>query len=339
MKPKIYKILILSLASIMFACQGKIPVKKINGVSLVASRDSLKPEQIAPMKKLYSNSVALMPFAFMPNIEEPELYFNNKRQWYGERKEGIKQAIALLQQQKLMIMLKPQIWIRNGHFTGDLKFKKEEDWKKFEQSYRDYLLLFAEVARDHNVEMLCVGTELFHFVNARPQFWEDLISEIREFYKGEIVYAENWDKANKIEIWKQLDYIGVDAYFPLSNEASPGLDELRSGWQPHKQMLRELSRKYNKPVIFTEYGYRSIDYAAREPWNSSREMNSINHKLQADALSALYDEFWSEPWFEGGFIWKWHQHENSGGMENNRFTPQNKPAEEVVKSYYKSFTD
>jgi len=27
----------------------------------------------------------------------------------------------------------------------------------------------------------------------------------------------------------------------------------------------------------------------------------------------------------------------AGGLENNRFTPQNKPAENVVKKYYQKF--
>ena len=80
-----------------------------------------------------------------------------------------------------------------------------------------------------------------------------------------------------------------------------------------------------------------MDFALKEPWNSNRDISDTNHNLQARALKVLYKEFWTQNWFAGGFLWKWHQHENSGGLDNNRFTPQNKPAENTVKEYYKKF--
>ena len=56
-----------------------------------------------------------------------------------------------------------------------------------------------------------------------------------------------------------------------------------------------------------------------------------------NATKALYDVFWKEEWFAGGFVWKWFlQHDKVGGENNNRFTPQNKPVEKVIQTYYKS---
>ncbi len=56
---------------------------------------------------------------------------------------------------------------------------------------------------------------------------------------------------------------------------------------------------------------------------------------QSVALEVLYDEFWQEDWFAGGFLWKWfHNHELAGGENNDRFTPQNKPAESLVRDFY-----
>lgn len=327
----------LILTAVLFSCQAEIPSRKINGISLVASRDSLSIKHLEPINSLNANAVALMPFAFISDIKEPELYFNMERQWFGERKEGIELAISLLREKNFKIMLKPQLWIRNGEFTGDLQFTSEADWEKFENSYREYILLYAMIATKYELEMFCIGTELFNFVDQRPEFWKNLVAEIRENYKGKLVYAENWDKVGQTPIWKQLDFIGVDAYFPLSEEVAPDVEEIRNGWKEHKQQLKELSSEYKKPVLFTEYGYRNIDYALKEPWNSDREIKTINHNLQARALSAIYEEFWTENWFAGGFLWKWHQHTDSGGLDNNRFTPQNKPAENVVRDYYKRF--
>ena len=193
------------------------------------------------------------------------------------------------------------------------------------------------ISEKHHIEILCIGTELYNFVKERPEFWTELIKDIRKVYKGKLVYAENWDKVDQVDIWSHLDFIGVDAYFPLSKEISPNEEKIKEGWQKHKTMLEALSSEYDKPILFTEYGYRSMDFALREPWNSKREFSDTNYNLQARALKVIYEEFWTQNWFAGGFLWKWHQHEGSGGLENDRFTPQNKPAENTVKEYYKKF--
>jgi hypothetical protein len=64
-------------------------------------------------------------------------------------------------------------------------------------------------------------------------------------------------------------------------------------------------------------------------------MTSVNLEAQVNTTRATFEELWSEDWFAGGFVWKWFiHHDRAGGLENNRFTPQNKPAEAVIKEYY-----
>ena len=49
----------------------------------------------------------------------------------------------------------------------------------------------------------------------------------------------------------------------------------------------------------------------------------------------MFEEAWSKPWIIGGFIWKWFpEHKNSGGEQHIGFTPQNKPAEHVLRHNY-----
>lgn len=329
--------LIMCCILLLKSCATKSENNKFNGLSLVASRDSLNPGHLDPLMETNANAVALTPYAFMRDKENPELIFNIERQWFGERAEGIEQAISLLKKQNLRIMIKPHLWLRNGDFTGDLKFSSEAEWETLEASYRKYILLYARISEKHQIEILCIGTELYNFVKDRPEFWKELIKDIRKVYKGKLVYAENWDKVDQVNIWKQLDLIGVDAYFPISEKISPTEEEISSGWLKHKKMLEAMSSEYNKPILFTEYGYRSMDFALKEPWNSNSDISDTNHNLQARALKVLYKEFWAENWFAGGFLWKWHQYENSGGLDNNRFTPQNKPAENTIKEYYNKF--
>lgn len=326
---------LIILLSVITSCQGQKSEVKLNGISLVASREAVLESHIRPILDVNANAVAVMPFAFMESLSSPNLKFNTERQWQGERLDGARKTTQLLHSQGLKVMMKPQIWIRRGEFTGNIKMNSEEDWKKFEASYEEFIMLYAKMAAEENVELLCLGTELFEFANERTAFWEQLIIKIRRIYKGKLTYAENWDKVDRVTFWNKLDFIGVDAYFPLSEGKSPSIEELRKSWKPHKIQLENLSTKVGKKVLFTEYGYRNTNYATRQPWDSSREEISMNYELQSNALSALYQEFWREEWFSGGFLWKWfHNHEKAGGMDDNQFTPQNKPALNVVKGFY-----
>jgi hypothetical protein len=331
---KTYKLPFLLLIFLQFSCNSQ--VKKINGLSFVASRDTIDAKHINPALKTNSNYVALMPYSFIRNIEITRIEFNTNREWFGETKNGLLQYAREFQKVGIKIMIKPHLWLRRGGFTGDLKPATEENWILLENSYRDYILTYARAATELNAEILCIGTELEEFVMNRPVYWQELIKEIKEVYKGKLTYAANWDEFKRIPFWGELDFIGVDGYFPLSEKQSPTIQDLENGWKPHKEEIMRIQKKYNKPVLFTEFGYRSIDFTGKQPWDANRVEGSLNLQAQADALQAIHNQFWKEDWFAGGFIWKWfHAHERVGGEKDNRFTPQNKPAEILLQQLYK----
>ncbi|MFL0353887.1 glycoside hydrolase family 113 [Xanthomarina sp. GH4-25] len=308
---------------------------KINGVSLVASKDSISETHIKPILNINANFAAVMPFGFIKNLKHPEIVFNSHGQWFGETESGTKQNIQALRATGIKTMMKPQIWVWNGEYTGLIEMDSEENWKMLETTYSKFILKFAQVAQETHTEILCIGTELELFVENRPEFWIDLIIEIRKVYKGKLTYAANWDEFKRTPFWNQIDYIGVDAYFPVSDSKTPTIEECLEGWLVHKATLKEVSDKFNKPVLFTEYGYRNVDFSGKEPWVSDRNMESINFEAQNNTTQALLETFWEEDWFAGGFIWKWfHNHEKSGGEDNNQFTPQNKPVESIIKAHY-----
>ncbi|MEC3906813.1 glycoside hydrolase [Tamlana sp. 2201CG12-4] len=324
-------LLILSIQS----C--KTQTSKINGVSFVASRDQINETHIEPLVALNANYAAVMPFGFIRDLAHPNIVYNTNRQWFGETREGAKQYMGRLREKRIKIMLKPQIWVWRGEFTGFIEMKNEEDWRVLEESYSKFILDYAELAQEQNVAVFCIGTELEKFIHNRPQYWELLINEIKKVYKGKLTYAANWDEFKRTPFWNTLDYIGVDAYFPVSERKTPTILECLEGWKMHKKVISDLSKEYNKPVLFTEFGYRSVDYTGKEPWKSDKSIDQVNMEAQTNALQALFETFWTEDWFAGGFIWKWfHDHERAGGVNNNRFTPQNKPAEVIIKAQYSS---
>ncbi|EDP98370.1 glycoside hydrolase [Kordia algicida OT-1] len=328
------RLLCIFFGFLQFSCTSQ--AQKINGVSYVAAPNPINQNHVDPVVKLHANYAAVMPFGFLRKLNGTEVVHNTDRQWFGETRKGAKQYAELLQKNNINIMVKPQIWVWNGEFTGLISMENETDWKAFEASYESFILEYASLAEEIDAEMFCIGTELHTFVAARPEFWNALITKVKKIYKGKLTYAENWDSFEKVPFWKQLDFIGIDAYFPLSEEKIPTLESLQKGWQSHKDKIVNLSKKVDRKILFTEYGYRSIEYTGKEPWDSNRKGKVLNLKAQEIALQALYNEFWKEDWFAGGFIWKWfHNYEKSGGLEDFYFTPQNKPAEKIVRETYK----
>ena len=329
-------LILFSLIFLQTSC--KADQQKINGISFVASRSAIDAKHVKPVLEVNGNYVALMPFGFFRDLKNPNIIYNSSRQWFGETKKGLAHYAKEFQKSKVKIMVKPQLWISRGLYTGFLEMETEENWKKLEDSYDKFMLNYAALAEETSVPVLCIGTELEKFVENRPAYWLQLIKKIRAVYKGKLTYAANWDEYKRTPFWKELDYIGIDAYFPLSDSKTPTIEELQQGWQPWKQKILEVAKTNDKKVLFTEFGYRSMDYTAKKPWLVDDKQDGVNLAAQANAKKAIFNEFWSEDWFAGGYVWKWFiKHDKSGGELDNRFTPQNKPAQQIIENHYKAF--
>ena len=112
---------------------------------------------------------------------------------------------------------------------------------------------------------------------------------------------------------------------------------LTEKWNKITKDLESCSKKQNKKIIFTEFGYKSVHHAAWNQWEVEgvRENENVNQKAQVNAYSVLFESVWNKPWFGGGFLWKWYAEDtNSGGLKNSDYTPQHKPVEEIIQQYY-----
>lgn len=340
MEKILFLILIITIVLIMESgCSSKSkpaagPSEKINGVNFVAPSDSIGAAAMQPIRKVNANWVTLMPFAF-GRSGSANLRYNLSRQWWGERKEGVRWTIKYAHELGLKVMIKPHVWVMGGGWRGNFKLRDEKEWQKWEQEYHQFIMGYAQIADSLDADLFCLGTELRISVRQRPTFWKQLIQDVRKVYNGRITYAANWDNYRQVSFWDELDYIGIDAYFSLSSKAGPPTSLLKKKWQPIKRKLGKFAQNHNKRILFTEFGYRSVNYTADGHWKYNRQERSVNMQAQADSYHALFETFWNEPWFAGGFLWKWHDnHPKRGGSDNTRYTPQNKPAEKVVRDWY-----
>lgn len=316
-----------------FSIAQKNYSEKINGVNFVSPKYKSKLDGIDSLKSINANWIALCPFALLEK-NSSNIVFNSTKNWWGDTKIGLIEAIKRARVNKLKVMIKPHFWVMNKEWAGDfnLSGKTKIEWEK---NYKDYLLLLADLSDSLNVEMLCIGTELKTYTTNHPEFFIELIEEIRKVYKGKLTYAANWDEYKLVSFWDKLDYISIDAYFPLSDKKTPEVADLEMAWKKITKDLKYFSYKFDKKIIFTEYGYRSINYAANKQWEFEKtpKTEQINFIAQTNAYFAFYNTIWKEQFIAGGFLWKWYNDYNLD-KKNSDYTPQQKPVQQLIKTHY-----
>ena len=237
----------------------------------------------------------------------------------------------------MRVMLKPHLDLNNdpAHWRGQIGtgFTSEAEWQTWFASYRDFINHYAALAQANGVEQFAVGTELVG-TSGREADWRRVVSDVRGLFSGPITYASNHSgEETGIQWWDAVDYIGVDAYYPLTNEDDPTLAELKAAWAIPTLTLENLSKQYNRPLIFTEIGYRSVDGANQRPWEWQAG-GTVDLQEQADCYQAALETFWGKPWFRGIYWWYWSTNPNQGGPADTDYTPHNKPAETVLRQSY-----
>ncbi len=319
---------------------------RLRGVTVDAHRPP-DPGALIDLARHGVTHIVVDPYAFQPDLATAHLRFSGADGWYSESDSGIIAFDHEADSLGLTLLIKPHVWLgRGGGWVGDIDFQTEADWQSWETDYRAFILHHAELSARIGAPLFCVGTELARSVRKRPEFWRSLIRDVRKIYPGKLVYAANWyDEYEHITFWDALDYIGVQAYFPLSTASDPSLDALLSGWKAPKQAISALAQRTGKPVLFTEMGYCSAATAAAEPWAWPEHGSTAvaDTALQARLYEAAFRSFWDEPWFAGALVWKWYP-----GPDRVRpgdwfrpqdrrltdFTPQDKPAARVMARWF-----
>jgi len=314
----------------------KVDEIKIKGITMVAPPREFPTDPMDPIASINANYVALVPYGFS-RLGLPTVYYDTPRQWWGERKEGIVASIKYAHQNGLQVMLKPQVFIPRG-WVGEMAFKQESEWREWEESYRTYILDFARIAAEENIALFCIGTEYKIAAVEREKFWRELINEVRTIYPGKITYSSNWDSYKKIPFWDAVDFIGLSAYFPLTRIKTPSISLLKKEWKPIVKKLKKFSSRHKRQIVFTEYGYLSVDYCADKNWELEQRIAAleVNETAQANAYQALLESFGNERFWSGGFLWKWFPNMSGHeGYPHKDYTPQGKIAEETIRSLYR----
>ncbi len=190
-----------------------------------------------------------------------------------------------------------------------------------ESGYNEFILHYANLVKDH-VDAFVIGSELIGLTRIKnednfPAVDEliNLAARVKEIVGDgvKVTYAADWSEYhhttdgwfNLDSLWSSpnIDFIGIDAYFPITNSISSDIskDKIKQGFNSGEgydyyidsedESRKPLAPKYawknlkywwenthqnpneentaweprSKPIWFTEFGFPSIDKATNQP--------------------------------------------------------------------------
>jgi len=347
------KILILNILIYTNFCAAQYPqspigfVKGFSWGTFGNKGDYIGPDPEDSMKRMAETNAnyATVVFAMMMETKSSTEIRFDKTNTYMADDEDVRNAIRLAKVNNLKVILKPVINCADDTWRAEIS---SSNWNVWWQNYTAAMVHYADVAQDTNCQAYCIGCEMISTENAESQ-WRTMIAEIRKHYKGVLIYNTNHGRERKINWWDAVDMIGISAYYPVGTtsitaalaEDTNNIDnkssiaQMKKNWQPIRESLRELSLKWNKPILFAEIGTISSKGSSAMPWEY-RISRPYDADEQARYYQAALETFWDEPWFAGFAWWAWNSelYPKEYAARDISYCPYGKPAEKIIKDWY-----
>lgn len=296
---------------------------------------------------------------YQDGLDSTDIRFDKEFPGLFATDSDIRHAVTYAHSQGLKVMVKPLIVVAkklaNGQFTedpnhwrGQIDFGQDTTaWQAWFDSYTKFIIHYASLAQELDVDYFSVGTELGsaapNFVQGKLQpatrgpalqanHWKDVVAKVRSVYHGPLTYAPGPSEEMAVTWWDVLDAIGIDAYYPLTNIDDPTVQQLKAAWAPYIAILAGLHYKYNLPIIITEVGYQARRGTNLTPGDTYN--HNVDLQTQADCCEALFEAFSAQDWWLGVYWWGWTADPHQGGFNDPTHNFNNRPAENVLRAFY-----
>jgi hypothetical protein len=257
---------------------------------------------------------------------------------FAENQKDLARAVQQAHARGLKVLLVPHLWVESGEWRAEIDPGTDEGWRRFAESYRAYVLTWARFAEKHHVDMLAAGVELRSWLTTThaPSFLP-IVRDIRAAYSGLLTYAANWDDVDQTVILSELDVIGINAFYPLTEKPNATDDELVSGGREVAKKVKEIAERWQKPVMFNEFGYTARPEPALRPWEWPDHMSNVrvDAPAQAAAYRGLLAGMLESESLVGAFVWRLYADPDDLSQEAEwGFSPRGRQAELYLRDAF-----
>lgn len=282
--------------------------------------------------RLGANWVSLTPFGRLWSVDDTHVRMDFEAPWSANR-DAVRRTIRDAHARGLRVLLIPHLWVDTGGWRGDVDPGTPERWAAYHDAYREFVLRWARDAAAAGADAFSIGVECKSWSNRFPEVWSALIGDVRAVFPGHLTYSANWDEAEQVVFWEELDLIGINAFYPLADAGGASYATYVAGARRWADRVGALAASRERPVLFVEIGYTTRPDAAVEPWLWPDGMRDVvvDEREQARAVAALLEGFVGEPWFVGFFVWRWYANPDDVSQEAAwGFSPHGKEAERLL---------
>lgn len=265
-----------------------------------------------------------------PTVETMRIFYEEAR------RAGMRIMVAPMLNERTMR-------IAAGEWRGNIAPADIGAWFN---SYGALLVDYARLAQEYGVESFCVGSE-FSSLEPLVERWAELIGRVRDVFDGRICYAFNWptlltrtnlDRPELRSLINLIDDIGISPYYPLDVPSDATLDLIVIAWQQWIDEILAVRQRFDKPILFTEVGARSIEDTYITPGSFYFSENVSVAPSEADQDLYFQGLFTSAGGaVDGMYIWYANVYSLDGGTipaERISFSPLNKLAEGTIGAFY-----
>jgi len=247
--------------------------------------------------------------------------------------------------------------------------------------YIEIIKRIAKYSESKNVDYLQIGTEFINLNRKIPKSnrWSNIIKNIKNEFSGKLIYAHNLgpegsrrDMFNYKEIWKSVDYIGINFYpsnvlngkkYYTSAEISRAFKKASIDSGNGIKSLQKLSKLFSKKIIMTETSFPTwrgsanwmfriecdYDNKGKSGWLytegplASKEPSLIAAQVLADGwyhtfkdlnfIAGANHSFWYLTWHDGTHYPKYNK--RVGLSECSRHIFKNEGLKQIISAYYK----
>ena len=284
----------------------------------VLSSETAQRSMAAMVEATAANWVILSPSGIQSGPYSEEIDWRTDATPTDEELCG---AIRFAKQLGLQVALKPTVNCANGVWRARISFFDhdvpcETQWGRWFASYTAFQTHYAALAEAEGCGLFLTGCEMT-MTEHREAEWRALIAAVRQQYHGPVSY--NCDKYGEDHVnwWDAVDCIASSGYYPLKD------------WENQLDRIEAVSKKYKKPVLFSEAGCMNITGSSAVP-NNWELKGTRNDLEQADWYSAMFSACAKRPWVMGFGVWDWPADSGTASA----YAVSGRPAAKIIHSAY-----
>lgn len=325
---------------------GTAPEPAIRGITVGPIESSQQPgrgygtpyteELLDELVRMGANAISITPFGRIWSLRSTRISLDFELS-YEENRRAIGRMIAQAKARGLRVLLIPHLWVETEGWRGEIDPGSPEGWSSYHASYREFVLAWARDAQAFGADAFSIGVECKSFSGRFGEYWTGLIADVRAVYGGVLTYSANWDEVEDVLFWDQLDWIGVNAFYPLAEAGGASQATYVASAERALAQLGAFAALIGKPVVLVEIGYTTRTDAAVEPWLWPDGMSdvTVDEREQARALAAIAEAAARRPDVLGFFVWRYYANLDDVSQEAAwGFSPHAKQAEQVLERIF-----